>query len=276
MIISHEAKFVFIHIPKCAGTFIKEPLKAIDSYDGRFTARVEHHSELGMLDFVHLPLNTLRQYFPEQFGYVMHYESAAVVRDPVSRFRSSVSQYLDRQTDRPLRAHSDRTLRVSISELIDKIRRADASSGLLPFDLIHFQRQVDYLLIDGEVVINYIFPVERCKELFSLSCLRDAGLSAGSEAAPDKPTNDARVYRGPFVTMAANLVRRVAPNAAKSFPLKVKQAIRNHLFIERDAVFGEVFECDLVRDFLLEFYDQDLRFFSKFAAKNAANETKSY
>ena len=274
MIISHEAKFVFIHIPKCAGTFIRDPLTAIDSYDGRFTARVEHHAELGMVDFVHLPLNTLRQYFPEEFDCVMHYESSAVVRDPISRFRSSVSQYLDTQTDRPLRAHTHKSLRASISELIDKIKRADSRSALLPHDLIHFQRQVDYLFIDDEVVIKHVFPLERCEELFSLSCLRDAALPTISRAASTQVRNDARVYRGPSVAVVANLMRRFAPSLAKKLPLNAKHAIRKNLFTERDNVFGEVFQEESTLDFLSEFYDQDLWFWSKFATTNAANETK--
>ena len=274
MIISHEAKFVFVHIPKCAGTFIREPLTAIDSYGGRFTARVEHHAELGMVDFVHLPLNTLRQYFPEEFDCVVHYESAAVVRDPIFRFRSSVSQYLDRQTDRPLRAHTHKSLRASVSELMDRIRCADARSSLLPHHLIHFQRQVDYLLIDDEVVINHIFPLERCDELFSLSCLRDAALPTISKAASTQVKNDARVYRGPAVTFVANAMRRLAPNVARKLPLNLKQAIREHLFTERDNVFGRVFQQEFVIDFLTEFYEQDLWFWSKFATTNAANETK--
>lgn len=264
---------MFIHIPKCAGTFIRGPLTKLDSYGGRFTARVQRHAELGMLDYVHLPLTTLRQYFPEEFRYVMQYESAAVIRDPTSRFRSSVSQYVNTQTSRPLRAHTDRSLRVSISKLIDKIRRADTTSLLLPFDLIHFQRQGDYLFIDDEQVITHIFPLERCEELFLLSCLRDVGLPADSKVASTQSKNDARVYRGPAVTMVANLMRRVAPNVAKSLPSSIKQTIRNHLFTERDAVFGEVFECQLVKDFVAEFYDQDARLYSKFAMTNAVNET---
>jgi len=228
-----------------------------------------------MVDFVHLPLNTLRQYFPEEFDCVMHYESAAVVRDPISRFRSSVSQYLDRQTDRPLRAHTHKSLRASVSELMDQIRRADARSSLLPHHLIHFQRQVDYLFIDGEVVVNHIFPLELCEELFSLSCLRDAALPTISTAASTQVKNDARVYRGPAVTIVANLMRRFAPNIAKKLPLNVKHAIRKHLFTERDNVFGEVFQERFIADFISEFYEQDLWFWSKIAATNVPNETKS-
>lgn len=274
MIISHEVRFVFIHIPKCAGTFIREPLTAIDSYDGGFTARVEHHTELGMLDFVHLPLATLRQYFPEEFDCVMHYDSAAVVRDPISRFRSSVSHYLDTQTERPLRAHTRKSLRKGITELIDQIRRVDARSMLLTHDLIHFQRQVDYLFIDGEVLIKHIFPLERCEELFSLSCLRDAALPIISKAASTQVRNEARVYRGPAVTVVANLLRRLAPSLAKKLPLNVKHGIRKHLFTERDNVFSEVFQEEFVTDFLSEFYEQDLWFWSEFATTNVVNETK--
>jgi hypothetical protein len=84
MIIIDELNFVYVHIPKCAGTTIKESnpeleLTRIDNGHG--------------FDSTHLPLSYIKIKVPSVYAKILDYESYAHVRDPVSRFRSAFFQH---------------------------------------------------------------------------------------------------------------------------------------------------------------------------------------
>lgn len=49
MIIDDRHRFVFVHIPKCAGTSVRQVLKQFDSYEGRWANAKREHPELGRL-----------------------------------------------------------------------------------------------------------------------------------------------------------------------------------------------------------------------------------
>lgn len=277
MIISHEAKFVFVHIPKCAGTFLRQSLSILDSYDGRFTARIDLHPELGMLDYVHIPLFVLEEYFSEEFDCLINYQSVAVIRDPVVRFRSSVSQYLDKQTNTPLRRHSQKSLGKAIDGLFKKLRSADSASRLMPHDLIHFQRQVDYVFFEGRQVITHLYPLHSCDQIMIHPALEGFGVMElmGGRGAP-VVLNDARVYRNNFVRLLARSLNSLSPNLAPLFPSFLKGEIRRRLFTQRDAIFGEVFDDQTVTDFISEFYRDDLALWASLEQQNASNASNEF
>jgi hypothetical protein len=89
MIISDRHHFVFAHIPKCAGTSVRDALQHLDDRDGFYTGRVDQHPTLGLLDYVHIPLFNLRDHFRSEFEKAGDYWSFAVVRDPFGRFPSA-------------------------------------------------------------------------------------------------------------------------------------------------------------------------------------------
>lgn len=271
MIISHEAKFVFVHIPKCAGTFLRQSLSTLDSYDGRFTARIDLHPELGMLDYVHIPLFVLEEYFSEEFDCLINYQSVAVIRDPMVRFRSSVSQYLDKQTNTPLRRHSQKSLGKAIDDLFKKLHSADSASRLMPHNLIHFQRQVDYVFFEGRQIITDLYPLHSCDQIMTHPALEDFGLA---DLMVDRGTsvalNDARVYRNNFVRLLARSLNSLSPNVAPLFPSFLKGEIRRRLFTQRDAIFGEVFDDQVVTDFISDFYRDDLVLWASLEQQNAS------
>jgi len=114
MIISDRHKFVFIHIPKCAGLYIRSKLETYDDTDGAFSSRVEPHPELGVLDYVHIPLFTLRDYFPQEYAKVAEYWSFSVVRDPYKRFPSSLTQLFRMYADERIEEKSTREIRAKV------------------------------------------------------------------------------------------------------------------------------------------------------------------
>jgi hypothetical protein len=59
MIVSDRHRFVFIHIPKCAGTSVRNVLEGFDETGGRFNTRIADDPKFGRLDYTHLPLSIM-------------------------------------------------------------------------------------------------------------------------------------------------------------------------------------------------------------------------
>ena len=135
MIVSDRHKFAFIHIPKCAGTTVRNRITPYDDLGGAHHERVEDHPVLGPTDFVHLPLYTLRDHFPEEFDKVRRYWSFAVLRNPKSRFFSAVAQRV-----RMYRGNGVQLRQLSEEQIVEEIEAAMAElsgrEGRLPPDLI--------------------------------------------------------------------------------------------------------------------------------------------
>ena len=109
MILSDEKRFVFVHIPKCAGSTIRFWLKDRVPFDTRFQSYITVNG-LGSRHGAHLPLGVLHDHFPDAFDKVRHYRSIAVIRDPVSRFHSAFAQYQREFFDRKVEAMGTATL----------------------------------------------------------------------------------------------------------------------------------------------------------------------
>ena len=59
MIIDDQNKFVFVHIPKCAGSSIRSKLDVFDTTGGFLRPPVQEVDGVGLLDLAHLPLSEL-------------------------------------------------------------------------------------------------------------------------------------------------------------------------------------------------------------------------
>ena len=134
MIISDRNKFVFIHIPKCAGTSVRSRIEHLDDRNGAYSSRLDKHPELGLLNYVHIPLQTLKDQFPNEYVCIETYRSMAVMRDPSARFVSSVSQYCNRYSEVEMRNYNIKTLRTQVDRLIDEIEEQEVLNpgGRLP------------------------------------------------------------------------------------------------------------------------------------------------
>ncbi len=112
MIISHKHQTVFIHIPKNAGSSVRQMLVNADPecermWGYRFLPRHYRFGDSAHMALVDLP--------PEKRAIVDRYDAFAVVRDPVSRFFSAMTQhffqhrYRDRRTPAQFLAELDST-----------------------------------------------------------------------------------------------------------------------------------------------------------------------
>jgi hypothetical protein len=161
MIISDDHRLAFLHVPKCAGVSVRQPLGQIDSTAG-FYSRIGDHPDLGRIHFAHIVLRDLAGHFPEDFGKVRDYRSFAVVRDPILRFVSALSQRL---REFKHAAQSEITAKRIEEEASDVIRQLDKGPDRLCLELVHFNRQIDYIDLDGVRIVDDVFAIERMAEL---------------------------------------------------------------------------------------------------------------
>lgn len=256
MIISHRHRFAFVHVPKCAGTSVHGRLAPYDDLDGAFYRRVEDHPELGAVDLGHMPLITLRDHFPDEFSCVKRYWSFAVVRAPRARFCSAIAQRLKMYRGTFLQSLSDEELSREISSTIDNLRNL---SGRFPPDLIHFQPQVDYVMIGDERVVDELYRTHEIDQLFE-----DVARRVGIEALPELPNeshhgeNRSYAFKSNVVRVAFEPFRPVARSVLKALPQGYKQKLRKLVYRDSSEVFERVGPGLGLDEFVAEFYAADL------------------
>ena len=202
MIISDRHSFAFVHIPKCGGTSVRHMLRGYSDQSIEFEGLM-HHWDWGQrdwylsnqVDLMHLPLQALERHFPAAFRRVASYRSFAVVRDPRDRFVSALRERMVRYANRELVDVSPRT----ISRVLDTVLRT-LESGAEPWrrwQLVHFQRQRDYVELDGQRVVQRLYPLSEvarmAEDVGALIPEQSAGLSVKHEnraarAATRRPT----------------------------------------------------------------------------------------
>lgn len=263
MIISDKEKFVFVHIPKCAGTSVRMRIEHLDDRSGAYSGRLEQHHELGLLNYVHLPLQTLADYFPAEFECVKSYRSLAVLRKPRDRFASSVAQYCNRYTDTDMRSHSRKTLRRVVWRLIDILQNYEVKSpgARLPAKLIHFQRQRDYTHLQEAQIIDYLVDVADVEAVLS-SLLGAAALKGVSM----QKANESRVYRNAGIRLLALVAERLTPGLAGALPLSATRLVRRYFYSPLDHQFDSVFEDHIVQSFVASYYASDQALFNEISA----------
>jgi len=93
MLIRHDLKLVFLHVPKCAGKELRRvlskgsaegSLESLFNYD--FCPVVRRY-----IDLAHIPLSDLRH--RPQFSWLSQYTTIACVHNPYSRLRSAATEF---------------------------------------------------------------------------------------------------------------------------------------------------------------------------------------
>lgn len=254
MIISDRNKFIFIHIPKCAGTSVRSRIEHLDDRNGAYSSRLDEHPELGLLNYVHIPLQTLKDQFPNEYVCVETYRSMAVMRDPSARFVSSVSQYCNRYSDMEMRNHNIKTLRKQVDKLIDAIEEQEVLNpgGRLPAKLIHFQRQHHFTHLDGAKVVQNIVDISQIE-----SVLVDLLGTSELRENDSVKANESRVYRNQSLRILASSVKAAAPGLHRMLTPRVSAWMAERVHAPLKDQFAAVFEDVKVRDFIARYYDFD-------------------
>lgn len=250
MIISDELGFVFIRNPKCASVTIRHHLIPYDSYRGEFT-RIGTHPILGPLDFSHLPLAILREYFSEPFRKVCEYSSYAIVRDPRTRFASAVFYHLARFQGIQVSRASLPLLEKKALEICAKLRSPDERRKV---EFVHFLRQVDFVRVDGNAVVKNLYLFEELPRFASDFQARH-GISI-----------DLRTRHNPSRTSDSSLVTAVKAAGRPLFNKLLSKVQREKLRSAVDSVlknspqrtYEQLLANKSVSEFIGDYYNDDI------------------
>jgi len=164
VVISDTERFVFIHVPKCAGTTIRGSLRR---YDTRNNYYWDHHSLPGSkasspaleIDKAHLPLAILRSLYPNDFSLLSKYTTFAVSRHPrtrlVSAFFEPRRQLLKLATSE---SHAEATkvqdtFKGYVTALV-------TTANFLQRQFVHAMPQTFYHVYRGKVTTDVIIKLE--------------------------------------------------------------------------------------------------------------------
>jgi len=176
VVICHENKFIFIHIPKCAGSSI-ETFFGAKPFDWR-TPDYDHLTGWCPERKIHLQHATARQL--RELGLVSgqaweEYFKFTIVRNPWAR---ALSDYLWLQRNRGIR---DSFLKFIRGE--GAYSEALSRSGVPGYRGDHLVSQYDYTHIDGSLALDFVGRFENLAEDFSRICRT---LGRDSQALPHK------------------------------------------------------------------------------------------
>lgn len=275
MIISDRFRFVFIHVPKCGGTSVRRVLARFDERDHIYFSRARsNHSQLGFLDYHHIPLALLRDHFSEDFGCVRNYASFALARDPFARFPSSLSESLYWRGRNPQDLTSSEIAR-EVDEVIEYLGDSSLRLPIIEPNFIHFARQVDYSVLDGERIVDHIYLVEHLPDM-----LRHIGELTGAVVETPQRENERLSYRNKLLQHADSLaqsaiVTSVPRNVWKPiFGLLKKSFLAVGILDKWSHQHTEIFRSAKVSRFVAEFYADDVQLYEDVRSRVGQAEPK--
>ncbi len=264
MILSDRYRFVFIHIPKCAGTSVRAAVLPHHDADSRFLKKVERHPDLGDIDFRHLPLALLRDIDPEAFEKLKTYDSFALIRDPFQRFRSALAQRTKMYLGKEFAQLEQAEIRAEIDLVIDYLQ---SEPRVIAPEFIHFSRQSDYIRIDGVQLLRHLYPIDRLDLLGAA-----LGRIIGRDVLPIGHDNETMVFRHPQLK---HLLRRGSAAAQWVMPGRVHEALRIHarrkLMRSGGAAPLPVFKDAVVQAFISNYYAADIALYQVVSAETKKN-----
>lgn len=262
MIISDRHRFAFVHIPKCAGTSVRGQLQHLDDRDGYYTGRVDRHPTLGLLDYVHIPLFTLRDHFRSEFEKVGGYWSFSVVRDPFDRFPSAISQRLKKYGGGAIQNQTTEKIKAEIQHSIDCLLRQPRHQYQLPAEYIHFQKQVDYVYLDGVQIADSLYLVDEVDRLLQdLSARTGLDSLVREDGSEPRVANRSIVYRNEAVRRLVDTTRPFARMIYRAVPRSAQQRLKAMVYVPRNSRLEPLFSSEYVTDFIKDYYREDLVLF---------------
>lgn len=263
MILSDRYRFVFIHVPKCAGTSVRQAVLPFHDADSRFLKAIENHPELGQIDYRHLPLGLLRELDREAFEKLKIYESYALLRDPFQRFRSAMAQRAKMYVGKELAQLDEDDIHAEIERVIAYLQ---SEPKVITSDFIHFARQSDFVQLNGERLVHNLYPVERLDLLVAA-----LGQRIGTDSLEIGHANKTTVLRHPrlkhILYSGSAIARRVLP---VSLHETLRISARRLLMTSGDTAQLPVFEETYVQDFIRTYYSADIALHQEVLADAAA------
>ena len=158
MIVSHAKQFIFLHIPKCAGTSFRDALKRYHDDADNFWYR-RYHPYFGCeIDLAHMRLWELHALYPRIFDAMANYETLALVRNPYERFMSALAQHLTAFHPNLDYYSADKELLRGYAErFIEQELRVERVLGNARF--VHFSFQTWYIYLGERRLVHHVLPI---------------------------------------------------------------------------------------------------------------------
>src|SRR6056297_405238 len=252
MIISERYRFVFVHIPKCAGTSVRQALAVFDETGGEFSERVADDPEFGPLDYTHLPLHLLRRVAPQAYAKLAAYDAYAIARNPFERFPSAMAQRMKMYRGKEMAQAEGSELRAELEDITAYLR--DRRHVTDPA-YIHFARQTDFVWDGAERLVEQVFPVERIG-LFMAAMEQRIGTPLGTA----QHENRAMIFRFNQLRSAIMLGSAAAKRwLPEPLSRDLRERARGLLMrpAAKDAL-PEIFRSQAVSEFVADYYAGDL------------------
>ena len=274
MIINDSLKFAFIHIPKCGGSTVRSYLQKFDDLHGSFRGPSDFHPQLGTFDRGHIPLFVLQSYYPIQFDAIKKYWSFAVIRDPFSRFPSSISQQLRMHGGCRVEDLSRRAFQKAADRVIKFLSKQNGTKAFLPLEYIHFQKQTDYVYVNDERLISRLYTLETIHRLIT-----DFQMKFGSrihhsnkQGWDDRRSNETLVVRNEYLRFVHKMIK---PSLRILRPLifdSIKKQVKSALFVERDSRYQDLFRSETITSFISYYYAADIALYKRLKSLGGVND----
>lgn len=263
MIISPTHGFVFVHIPKCAGTTVRTQIARCDA-NHLALAETGSHPVLGDIDYGHVQLPLLRQHFPEHYAHLETLTAFAIVRDPLSRFGSALRQVLWQYEQTPMTLIKPEVLRDRALATIDTIgTEIDAPA----FRNIFFARQADYLFDGDRQLVDHPVPIELVGDFISyLSAKTNTPMI--SDTKSNQNVDLKHKWLGPVAFKVNGFLRERLPQGLHT---RLKDVGVGLLASKKSAAEASgILDLPEVRQFVAETYAKDAEIYAKAQADKDA------
>ena len=249
MILNNTLGIAFIHIPKCAGSSVKDQLRVLDETEGRYE-RSQPHPVHHRVHRAHLPLWLMEELYPEDFKALERCACFAVLRDPQARFASALAQRIEQFGKRDPFSLNARELQHEIDTVMAFLS-ANPSSPQLEF--CHFIPQIDFVDLRGTRFVSHLYRLEDVPAL-----MRDIGERANRSFVTGVKANqklDMRFKGLKAPVYAANtLLKSVLPGQAYA---GLKTRATALLARKGKGPVWEMLHAPEVRDFVAHHYRAD-------------------
>jgi len=249
VIVSDRHRFIFVHVPKAAGSSIRRQLLQVDP-EAQDLRSIRPHPTLGNVDHGHIALHRMRNHFPELWRAMGEYYSFALIREPMERFGSAIGQWLLASKKLPVVNLSERQLRNEIDEVVALLK--EVGEREVPPLLTHFQRQIDFVKLDNKIMVDTVRPLEAIDLLSA-----DLEAALGFHVSPDVWANTAVSNQDKLAARAAyHRAGRIERAIRKLFPKRLLRNLKkiHSLQVEIRLIIKS---NNYVREFLRDHYSQD-------------------
>lgn len=262
MYIFPKSNLAYIHIPKCGGTSLKKLLMNTEvcEHNNWLLNSREKMADGNIVDLSHLTLAQIFHYFPDVFEKLLHMSVFTMIRDPKERIFSSIFQSIRMYGDSKAMNTENRTELIRQTDhLLDTVKKHFDNDCNLPYHLVHFNRQRDYVYFQDTQIVNNIFLLDYDVELLRWINMR---MNTGHVNLPKE--NFSQKQSG-YLVKTMQQVAKATPRPVKTF-LKTRANLSLHKLEKRMArpldLRGILKDSNNLMGFVDDYYREDLKLYS--------------